>query len=811
MQKLIIILLTAISVLPANAKRVRENFDSGWEFHLGDIHINRAVKAGKYGGITDWQPAADAEKAITIAYNDKEKAPRYNASQWKSVSIPHDWCVEQPFVNDSSVVVDGAPKGLVSHGFLPVGVGFYRKEFDIPESDRGKRISIDFDGIFRNSTVWVNGHLMGHHASGYTPSHYELSDVLRYGNEGRNAILVKVDAREFEGWWYEGAGIYRHVWLNKTEPLHVRRYGTFVTTPDITPNKAAVNIKTTVANDYTELRHFTLLSKIIDKDGSVLDETKSNAVVSPLSEIEISQDGDIANPKLWSPETPNLYKMITYILCDGDTIDNYSTTFGVRTVEMRPDGFYLNGKMYPLKGTVNHQDHAGVGVALPDKLNRYRVKLLKEMGSNAYRTGHHAPTPELLDICDEEGMLFLDENRLLSSTEDGLKELQTLILRDRNHPCVFMWCLENEETIEGSVIGARILRSMANTAHKLDPTRQVTAGMNRNWHEGGYSDALDVIGYNYGHRNGQYVKDKKAHPDCPVMVTESTSFVATRGEYADDFTKGYVSNMGKGVGWGNLPGKEWDEYEKYPFIGGCFAWTGFDYRGEPTPIYRWPSVTSHFGIMDMCGFPKDGYYAYKAAWSGEDVVHIFPHWNWADNIGKKMKVMGYTNCDEVELIVNGKSMGRKTPQPYERMEWEVTYKPGKIEARGYRNGKLSTRDVHETTGNTTAISMMSDCSRIKADGTDLAVINIALKDKKGRVVPTADNLIQFTVEGPGRIIGTGNGNPSSIEPDKAYSRKAFNGYCQVIVQSTGEPGDITVGAVSSELKKSFVTIRAEKQ
>lgn len=811
MSKSIIIILIMLSSLTAFGSRVRENFDLGWEFHLGDLRIDRAVKAGKYGGITDWHRATDSEKALTIAYNDKEKAPRYDGSQWRPVTLPHDWCVEQPFVNDSSVVIDGAPAGLVSHGFLPVGIGFYRKEFDIPESDRGKRISIDFDGIFRNSTVWVNGHLMGRHESGYTPSHYDLTDVLRYGDEGRNAILVKVDARDFEGWWYEGAGIYRHVWLVKTDPLHIERYGTFVTTPEIAPDKAEVNIQTAVANEYEDPKHFTILSKITDAWGNVADEIESEVTLQPLSQIEISHNGAIQKPELWSPETPRLYKVLTYIINNGDTVDNYVTTFGVRTAEMRTDGFYLNGKLYPLKGTVNHQDHAGVGTAIPDKLNRYRVRLLKDMGSNAYRTGHHPPTPELLDICDEEGMLFLDENRLLSSTEDGLKELETLIMRDRNHPCVFMWCLENEETIEGSAIGMRILRSMVNTAHKLDPTRQTTAAINRNWHGNGYSDPLDVVGYNYGQRGNQYANDKKDYPSRPVMVTESTSFVATRGEYSDNFSKGYVSNLGNGVGWGNIPGKEWKEYLDYPFIGGCFVWTGFDYRGEPTPIYRWPSVTSHFGLMDMCGFPKDSYYAYKAAWTDEDIVHIFPHWNWPEKTGQKICVMGYTNCDEVELIVNGKSQGRKPAEQYGRMKWNVIYRPGKIEARGYKNGKHVASDIHETTGRPATISISPDCQTIDADASGLAIINIALTDSKGRVVPTADNHIQFTVDGPGRIIGTGNGNPSSTEPDKANSRKAFNGYCQVLLQSTGEPGKISFTASSQGLRPSTIVITGEKR
>lgn len=789
----------------AQSSREMENFDNGWQFHLGNFEIGRAVKSGKYGGITDWTEQ-QPDQVITIAYNDKDKAPAYNPQDWRDVSLPHDWCVEQPFVNDASVVVDGAPKGLVSHGFLPVGIGFYRKEFSIPEEDLGKIISIEFEGIFRNSTVWVNGHLLGSHPSGYIPSCYNLTDVLRYGDEGRNVILVRVDARDFEGWWYEGAGIYRHVWLQKTSPLHVARFGTFVTTPVVSENKAVVAVETTVQNDLDHTQDCRLAQTITDAGGNIVARFEADISVSSCDSKVIRQSTGIDRPLLWSPETPDLYQLLTRILVDGKEVDRYTTTFGVRTVEMRADGFYLNGRLYPLKGTVNHQDHAGLGVALPDKVNRYRVRLLKEMGSNAYRTGHHAPTPALLDICDEQGMLFLDENRMLSSSESGLKDLETLIKRDRNHPSVFMWCLENEESIEGTPIAGRILQTMKNLVRKLDPTRQVTAAMNHGWNEGNYSKVLDVVGYNYGQRNNQYRKDHKAYPERRMLVTETASFVATRGEYADDFKKGYVSNLGNGVGWGTLPGKDWADYVDCPYLGGIFAWTGFDYRGEPTPIYKWPSVTSHFGIMDMCGFPKDGYYAYKAAWNEKPVVHVFPHWNWPDNIGKTMKVMGFTNCEEVELLVNGKTMGRKSVKPYERMEWEVTYQPGYIEARGYRKGRLVAKERTETTGTARNIVLKSDVPALKADGQDVAIINVAVTDGKGRVVPTADNRMEFAISGPGRIIGTGNGCPSSTEPDKAPRRKAFNGYCQVLVQSDTTDGAITVTVTSQGLKPATIRL-----
>lgn len=793
----------------AQSRRERINFDADWKFHKGDIAIGRAVKAGRYGGLTDTNVKVVTDETLTIAYNDKNKAAAYNPADWKSVNLPHDWCIEENFINDDSKVIDGAPEGLVSHGFLPVGIGFYRKEFEISAEDLGKKISIEFDGIFRNSTVWVNGHLMGTHASGYIPSFYDLTDVLRYGNEGKNVILVKVDAREFEGWWYEGCGIYRHVWLVKHHPIHVARFGTFVTTPSISDDKAQVKIQTTLQNETTLPATITLTSKVTDRDGNVLATCTDTSILTALGNSELIQDAVVLNPDLWSPETPYLYKVLTEVQNDGKVIDHYETTFGIRTAQVTKEGFLLNGKLYPIQGTSNHQDFAGVGVAVPDKINEYRIRLLKEMGCNGYRSAHHPPTPELLDICDRLGMLILDENRMLSSTQEGREDLRTLILRDRNHPSVFMWCLENEEFIEGTPTGTRILQSLADLTRQLDPTRQITAAINRRWNEAGYSDVVDVVGYNYGQRGMQYVKDHERFPDRLMLATESTSFVSTRSEYADDYKRGYVSCLGKGIGWGMLPGKDWEHIVNYPYLSGQFAWTGFDYRGEPTPIYRWPTVVSHFGIMDLCGFPKDGYYAYKAAWTDEDVLHLFPHWNWHGKTGDTLHVAAYTNCDEVELLVNGKSMGRQKATPYNRLDWRVVYNPGKIEARGYRNGRLVAKDKRETTGTPARIVLSPDCTTLKADGCDVAIVNVSVTDKKGRVVPEADNLVRFSLEGDAGILGTGNGDPCSHESDLKPQRKAFHGLCQVLVQAGKQPGEIRLKAQADGLPESEVILNIQ--
>lgn len=784
-------------------KRTRVNFDFSWQFHKGDIAMKRVVKAGGQGGLTDVNVQVITKDTI-IDYSKTESAKIFYSSDWKGVNLPHDWAVGGTFVHDDEMGNQPAVSG-----YLPTGIGFYRKEFEIPETDKGKKISIEFDGIFRNSTVWVNGQLIGNHLSGYTPSNYDLTDVLRYGIEGKNVILVKVDATEYEGWWYEGAGIYRHVWLTKTDRLHVDRFGTYITTPSVSSDEASVRIKTTLKNEYKMAKNFTLVSKIVDNKGIVLDVKTTSQAIEPFSSTEIAQKGTIQKPLLWSPETPTLYKVLTEVSENGNVIDTYETTFGVRKIEINRNGVFLNGKLYPVKGTCNHQDFAGIGVALPDKINEYKLKLLKEVGSNAYRCSHHPPTPELLDMCDSLGLLVLDENRMLSSSEDGINDLTTMLYRDRNHPSIFMWSMENEEWIQGTVMGARILETLVETTHKIDPSRPVTAAMNHGRNEGGYSDVLDVVGYNYGDKGLAYVKDHEKYPQRIEFCTESTSFISTRGEYKNDWGKGYVSNLGKWQpDWGPLPGEDWADVVKYPYLGGLFVWTGFDYRGEPTP-YRWPCVTSQFGFMDICGFPKDGYYAYKAAWTNKPVVHIFPHWNWPGKEGDSIKVHCYTNCEEVELFLNGKSIGKQKAIPYSKLIWPLIYQPGKLEARGYKAGKVITKDIVETTTAPAQVALNSDVNTLKADGCNVAVIRVAIKDAKGRVVPTADNLVHFSIEGPGRIIGTGNGNPSSHEPDKATQRMAFNGYCIVLVQTNKQAGEIRLKASSEKLKGSEVILKAE--
>ena len=785
------------------SKRTKENFDKSWQFHKGDIAMKQVVRVGQ-GGITDINVPVIAKKDTVIDYTNFRSSLSMLPTDWRTVNLPHDWCIEGDFVHD-----DDLGSQPSASGYLAVGKGVYRKEFEISESDKGKKISIEFDGIFRNSTVWVNGHLLGTHLSGYTPSNYDLSDFLRYGNEGKNVILVKVDATQPEGWWYEGCGIYRHVWIVKTDKLHVARFGTYVTTPSVSDAEATVSIRTTLKNEYKTVKNVSLVSKIINEKGLVIATKTSTLSIPPFGQTEVSQTDTIEKLLIWSPETPNLYKVLTEVFENGNVVDTYETTFGVRTVEINKNGVFLNGKLYPVKGTCNHQDFAGIGVAVPDKVNWYKLKVLKEVGSNAYRCTHHPPTPEVLDMCDSIGMLVLDENRHLSSSKDGLEDLSAMLYRDRNHPSIFMWSLENEEAMQGTVMGARIMETMVYTAHKIDPSRKVTAAMNHARNEGGYSDVLDVVGYNYGDKQLAYVKDKENHPDRVMFCTEGTSFVSTRGEYENSWWKHTCSNSTIWQpDWGPYPGEDWADIVKYPYLGGLFVWTAFDYRGEPTP-FSWPSVASQFGFLDVCGFPKDGYYAYKSAWTDIPTVHIFPHWNWTGKEGQKMKVHSYTNCDEVELFLNGKSIGRQKAVPYKKLIWDLIYQPGKLEARGYKAGKLVTKDIVETTTAPAQIDLESDVNTLKADGCDVAIIKVAIKDTKGRVVPTADNLVKFEIEGPGKIIGVANGNPNSHERDKANQRMAFNGYCMVLVQSDEKSGNIKIKASSDALKSTVISIIAK--
>ncbi len=773
--------LHAIETMP----RERANFDAGWRFAFG--HPSDPAKDFNHGtGYFSYFSKA--------GNGDGPADPKFDASAWRQLDLPHDWAVEAPF--------DG--RGSHSHGYKAIGrnfpersVGWYRKTFEVPAGDLGRRIALEFDGVHRDSLVWVNGFFLGRQPGGSTSFRYDITDYLNYG--GTNTVAVRVDVTMEEGWYYEGAGIYRHAWLTKTAPLHVAPWGTFVTT-DVRDDfsHADVTARATIANDGTAATTFQLEQTVLDPDGgSVATKILSGLRVASGEAAEFSAVLPVTQPRLWSLETPALHRLVTLVRdADGAVVDRYETTFGIRTLRWDAnEGFFLNGKHVLLKGTNNHQDHAGVGVAVPDALWDFRIRRLKEFGSNAYRCSHHPPAPELLDACDRLGLLVLDENRLMGASPEQLGTLEAMIRRDRNHPSVILWSMGNEEwAIEGNEKGARLTATMQAFAHRLDPTRRTTVAISGGW-GGGSSTTADVMGYNYfthGSTDAQHAK----FPHQPGVGTEETTDQCTRGIYFDDKPRAHMAPLAQGNSGGNVE-LGWQHFAARSYLAGLFYWTGFDYRGEPNP-FGFPGISSQRGILDTCGFPKDQYYFLKSWWTDEPVLHVFPHWNWPDKIGQQLKVGCYSNHEAVELFLNGTSLGKKDMPRNGHLEWQVVYQPGVLEARGYRGGKVVQTARIETTGVPSKLVLTPDRTTITADGADVVVFAVSSVDAQGRHVPTANPLVKFEVTG-GRIIGVGNGDPSCHESDQASERSLFNGYAQVIVQASRSAGPITLTARAANL------------
>ena len=754
-----ILLIAAASGLPAAraegsaaepGRRERLLMDFGWRFAFGnpsDVRKDFNTGTGYFSYLAK------------TGYGDGAAGADFDDRGWRVLDLPHDWAVEVPF--------DG--HGSHSHGYKAVGrnfpdtsVGWYRKSFFIPASDLGRRISVEFDGVFRDSMVWVNGHFLGREESGYTGFAWNLSEFLNYG--GNNVIAVRADATMEEGWFYEGAGIYRHLWLVKTGPLHVERNGAFVTSR-VGTGPAAITARVAVVNEGTHAASFEIDQAVVDADG----KTVASGIAKPggleaWGRGEYSCEMTVHGPKLWSIESPSLYRLITTIRSGDADVDRYETPFGIRSIRFDPDqGFFLNGKRVELKGMNNHQDHAGVGTAIPDALQQFRVERLKAIGCNAYRCAHNPPTPELLDACDRLGMVVIDENRAMGTSQDQLDHLKRMIERDRNHPSVILWSLGNEEWgIEGNEKGERITETMQAFANHLDPSRLCTVASSGGW-DSGSSRPIEVMGYNYI-IHGNIDDHHKKFPRQPGLGTEETTTQGTRGTYFDDRAKAHLAPLEKGDSGGNCEAG-WKYYAARPFLAGLFYWTGFDYRGESTP-FGYPAISSQFGILDTCGFPKDSFYYLRAAWVGQPLVHIFPHWNWPGREGQEIDVRCFSNCEEVELFLNNRSLGRKTMEKNSHLEWMVKYEPGTLLARGYAKGNEVVTDRVETTGDPAAIQLAPDRSGINADGEDVAVITVQVADGQGRLVPTADNEVTFEIQGPGKIIGMGNGDPSCHEPDR---------------------------------------------
>ena len=794
--------------LAGKLERERLLLDFGWRFHPGNA--NDQSKDFDYGGNRGSEETFAKSGGFLAVCNAS-----FDDKAWQKVDLPHDWAVALPFENANPLIAHGAKP--LGRNYPETSIGWYRRVFDIPADDTGRRFTIDFDGVFRRAMVIFNGHYLGENFSGYAPFSYDVTDFVNFGSP--NVLVVRVDATLNEGWFYEGAGIYRHVWLNKTSPVHVAQWGTFVRS-EVKAGAATVTVTTEVQNETDEARMCQVASTIVDAKGKVIGKAAPvGASIPPRGSREIEQRIAVANPALWSIEEPNLYTMQTAVETGGAVTDRCETSFGIRTLAFDADkGFFLNGKHVQIKGTCNHQDHGGVGAAVPDRVNAYRVERLKEMCSNGIRTSHNPPTTELLDACDKLGMLVMDETRMMDSSPEGLSQLERLIRRDRNHPCVFIWSLGNEEREQGSERGKRIVTTMKRLARKLDPSRLVTVAQNGGYGPAGISTVVDVGGFNYNERSVDGLH--KSFPKLPLFGSETASTVCTRGWYAGgdasklsnstesreaSYVSAYDANR---PGWASLTEVWWKFYDERPFLAGGFAWTGFDYRGEPTP-FGWPCVNSHFGILDMCGFPKDNFYYYTAWWGSKPSLHVFPHWNWNGKEGQNIDVWVHSNLDRVELFLNGQSLGSQSVVKNTHLAWKVKYAPGTLEARGYKGSQVALTEKRETTGPAAKIVLRPDRATIDANGEDCSMVTVEIQDAQGRVVPTAENEVTFQVSGAGALIGLCNGNPTDHEIDKSTKRKAFAGLAMAIVQAGKQVGDLRIEASSAGLAGATVMVACQ--
>ena len=805
MRKLIVV-MAWMAIACMNAQNVRETIrlDDGWKFAFG----NAADPKKDFGCGTEYFNYLTKANSI---HNEGPYVANFNDSTWQEVKVPHDWVTILPYADVASH----------SHGYKTVGykypetsVGWYRKTINIPACDLGKHIALQFDGIFRNARVWFNGFYMGTEPSGYATQVYDVTEYVNYG--GDNLICVRADATLEEGWFYEGAGIYRDAWLMKSAAVGVAPFGTFVYADLKQPyDKVTIYVETEVNNHSLTTQQCEVSHRLLDADGREVAKSESSTIMLRAKQTLNSQllTLNLNAPHLWSPADPYLYKVETTVKVDGRVTDVYETTTGIRDIEFDADrGFLLNGQPLKLKGVNMHQDHAGVGAAIPDALQAWRIKQLKKMGCNAYRASHNPMTPALLDICDREGILVIDENRLTGINEEHLRLLERMIKRDRNHPSVILWSNGNEEWgMENTIQGTRIAAAMREYTHLLDPTRHSTIA-----NAGGREmvKGLDVVGFNYIVQN-DVDNQKKNNPTWKIVGTEETTGCGTRGWYfKDEKYPGRMVSLNRTMeqNYENIIERGWKFYDERPWAAGLFYWTGFDYRGEPNPL-SYPAHDSEFGILDYCGFPKDEAYYLKSWWTDEPVLHIFPHWNLQGHEGEEVEVWAYSNCDEVELTVNGKKLGRQPMPRNGHLKWKAVYQPGRVEATGYKNGKRILTKTIETTKAAAKVVLKADRHQIAADGQDMAIVNIELHDQKGRFVPNACPVLTFCLEGDANIIGCGNGDPSylgSDHPDKqpchTFSIPAFNGRAQVLIQSGKLPSTVTLKCTADGLKYGLLTI-----
>jgi len=772
--------------------REKLSLDRGWLFHWGDVPF--PVVSGHQTSYLNAKAGAATGAA----------APIYDDTDWRELNLPHDWASEAPF----------DPKANLAQGYRPRGIGWYRRYLQLDPADRGKHLELQFDGISTHCTVWINGTLVHRNWCGYTSFTIDLPPLARFGEEF-NTIAIRVDADAQEGWWYEGAGIYRHTWLTKRSPVHIATDGVFAQ-----PTRSAqkplfpwqsewkIPVEVTLHNSGEQTEKVQVEAALLDADGRIIEKTSIDCETLPLKDTIVTLSMSPRNPKLWSVDTPYLYQVRTILRQSGKNVDEETHSCGFRTLRFDSNtGFYLNDQPLKIHGVCNHQDHAGVGVAMPDSMWDFRLRLLKEMGVNAVRCSHHPPAAEFLESCDRLGMLVMDEARNFNVSPEYIRQLEWMIRRDRNHPSVFLWSVFNEEPFQGTEEGYEMTRRMVAAVKRLDTTRPVTAAMS-----GGFfnpinvSAAVDVMGFNYHQQD--YDAFHKQHPTLPILSSEDTSCFITRGEYRNDKEK-QTGDSGDtyAAPWGATHRNAWRGIATRPFIAGGFVWTGFDYHGEPTP-FAWPSTSSSFGILDLCGFPKSAFYIHQAQWRNDlPVLELIPHWNWPGMENQPIRVMALSNAERVELFLNGKSLGEKAVDPYEMVEWQVPYQPGALEAVGKKRGQEVSRKKVETTGSPVSLELIPDRSGIAGDGEDALPITVRVLDDKNRPVPTAMLPVTFTLRGPADIIGLGNGDPRCHEPEKGNQRSLFNGLAQVIVQTqAGSSGPLVLRAESKGVQSAELNI-----
>lgn len=797
--------------------RHTENFDAGWRFCSNDALDDLSVRwTGAEQELLGFDRVAGDSDCVNWLKAGRSYGPAardFDDSAWRTLALPHDWSVEHT----------PRPEDHPRNGFLRSGIVWYRKALKLNPADVGddRYVGLRFDGVYRDAIVFVNGHLVGRNASGYIGFACDISDVVE---PGENQIAVRVDGRSREGWFYEGTGIYRHVWLQTGSRLRVSHDGVRIDSTVADPTGrpwAKVTAHVELENGLAKTVQAEVVAMVLCPTGETVAEGWVSLTVAPGDRGIATVPGlQVDRAKLWSLEERHRYHLHIDVMMSGQAMDSVEQPFGLRTIRFdAQSGFFLNERPVKLKGVCCHQDHAGVGMAIPDGLQRWRLERLVEMGCNAYRTAHHAPTPELLDLCDELGILVMDEVRCFGVSDEAMSQLERTIRRDRNHPSVVMWSLANEEmAVQATNVGRRMFARLRRAARLLDDSRPFTAGVNNEWDKPtGFAEVEDVHGINYL-PNGSLETLRSTRPDLPIVVAEASSEVSTRGEYVTDPPAGTVADYDNHTEpdhdhvvnwpfWGQASEPSWKTVARHDYISGTFVWTGFDYRGEQSPYVRWPSVGSHFGIMDLCGFPKDRFYYYQAWWSDREVLHLLPHWTWPGHEGQIVDVWAYTNCRAAELFVNGVSVGYREVEPNGHVEWKVEYEPGFIEVVGRRADGREFRTRRETAASPQAIRL-----RREGVGAGTAIVTAEIVDGNGHLVPHADNMLRFEASDGVRILGLGNGDPNSHEPDTPHRglgmRRTFHGLAQVILDTSrvADEGEASLIATADGLLEANLNL-----